>query len=166
MVSKALSTDQAAEQGRCGRVRWHGVTAEAPRQLQEKEEGGLQATWEGRCQSFSSLLNRLLHLGGCQTLRFSLNPLPSCRFVFIPCLLPGAQLQKRNGTSNKGYWDISQQCCHLVFYCTANLHPLFQGAALLCQLPSSVENSLPSLISPECLSPGPQGFWISQDVSV
>lgn len=27
-------------------------------------------TWEGCCQSFSSLLNRLLQLGGCQALRF------------------------------------------------------------------------------------------------
>lgn len=33
MVSKALSAGQAAEQGRRGRVRWHGVTAKAPCQL-------------------------------------------------------------------------------------------------------------------------------------
>lgn len=84
MVSKALSEGQAAEQGRYGGVRWHGVTAEAPCQLQEKRKGGLQATWEGCCQSFSCLLNRLLHLGGCQTLRFSLNPLPSCHLYSFP----------------------------------------------------------------------------------
>lgn len=71
MVSKALSAGQAAPQGRCGRVLWwHGLTTEVPYQLQEKRRGGLQATWEGGCQSFSSLLKRLLQLGGCQTLRF------------------------------------------------------------------------------------------------
>lgn len=66
MASQALSTGQVAEQGR---VLWHGVTTETPRQLPEKRRGGLQA-WEGYCQSFSSPLNRLLQLGGCQTLRF------------------------------------------------------------------------------------------------
>lgn len=67
MASQALSAGQVAEQGR---VLWHGVTTETPCQLPEKIRGGLQATWEGYCQSFSSPLNRLLQLGGCQTLRF------------------------------------------------------------------------------------------------
>lgn len=34
---------------------WHGVTAQPPCQLLEKSRGDLQVTWEGCCQSFSSL---------------------------------------------------------------------------------------------------------------
>lgn len=37
MASQALSAGQVAEQGR---VLWHGVTTETPRQLPEKRRGG------------------------------------------------------------------------------------------------------------------------------
>lgn len=88
MASKARFTGQVAEQGRCGRVLWRGVTSEAPCPLQEKSREGLQATWEGRCQSFSSLLNRLLQLGGCQALRFLPESREALSFCIHPCLLP------------------------------------------------------------------------------